>query len=330
MNYVTDFVENSNRMKDIHNVILTFDIEDFINENAVNSLLAVLQLLNKYKLRGIFFISGHMAEKLRKFPEILDLLKGHEIGFHSSGHSVRPFIQEYTDVKSYDQAYSISVNRENSHIDPLTGEAKGKGGISLLKEIFYPKKIESYRAPGNSWTPPHLEALVHFGIKFDFSSNITTSNPVHYNGVTFYPNTFVQHWDGKLSDYSCLLSALLKRKVSVFDLHPTLYVNKIMWDSIYYKGNPQTLLKVPKLPLNEAKSLFMKFELLLKQLIFLQNTGLIKIKPDLCTASTDLTMSKNDLRECYLASIRWPKTYFKYTPKFIHDHFQKYFEAAMV
>ena len=309
----------------MHKLLLTFDIEDFINPNAIDALRIALETLKKYRLEAIFFITGHMAEKLSNFPEIPNLLKNHEIGFHSSSHSVRPTIPEYADVKSYHKACSISLERETAHINPLTGKVEGEGGIYFLQDLFHPKKIEAYRAPGMSWTPPNLEALVDLGIKFDFSSNITTSEPVHYRGVTFYPSTFTQQWEGGLSDYQCLLYAILKRKVSVFDLHPTLYVNQNMWDSIYYEGNPPTLLKVRERPLKEAKSLFIRFELLLKQINLLRRAKFIEVNPDLSTPSRDLIMSENDVQKCYEASIQWPKKFFSYNPRFIRTHFSEFF-----
>ena len=313
----------------MHKLILTFDIEDFINANAIDAIRIVLEMLKKHRLRATFFITGHMAEKLSNFPEILDLLKNHEIGFHSSSHSVRPTIPEYADVKSYHKAYSISLERETAHINPLTGKIKGEGGIYFLQDVFHPKKIEAYRAPGMSWTPPNLEALADLGIKFDFSSNITTSELVHYKEITFYPYTFTQLWEGSLSDYQCLLSAILKRKVAVFDLHPTLYINQNMWDSIYYKGNPQTLLRVPERPLKEARSLFKKFELLLKRISLLRHAKLIEVDPNLNTPSKDLIISKNEAQKCYEASIRWPKKFFNYNPRFIRAHFYEFFKAAL-
>jgi len=320
--------EDVNYLKTTHRLLLTFDIEDFINPNAVEALYIVLEMLKKYGLRAIFFITGHMAEKLGNFPEILDLLKNHEIGFHSSAHSVRPIIPEYADAKSYHQAYSISSERETSHINPLTGKVQGIGGIYLLQDLLRPKKIEAYRAPGMSWTPPHLEALVDLGIKFDFSSNITTSEPIHYKEVTFYPYTFTQQWEGNLSDYKCLVSAILKRKVAVFDLHPTLYVNQSIWDSIYYKGNPSNLLRVRERPLKETESLFVRFELLLKQINFFRHIKLIDVDPNLNTPSKDLIISKNDVQKCYERSIEWSKKFFSHSPRFIRAHFYEFFEMT--
>lgn len=303
-------------------------MEDFINTNSIKAIRIILEMLRKYRLKAIFFITGHMAEKLSNFPEILELLKIHEIGYHSSSHSVRPTIPEYTDVEDYYEAYLISLERETAHINPLTGKMEGKGGIDSVRDLFHPKKITAYRAPGNSWSPPHLEALVDLGIKFDFSSSIT-STPVHYRGITFYPNTFTQHWKGGLSDYQSLLYATLKYNVSVFDLHPTLYVNQNMWDSTYYEGNPRTLLKTPEIPLKEVRSLFVRLELLLKQINLLRNAKLIEVNPALSTPARDLVMSENDVQKCYEASIRWPEIFFNYKPKFIRAHFYKFFEQTL-
>jgi peptidoglycan/xylan/chitin deacetylase (PgdA/CDA1 family) len=285
-------------------------------------------MLKKHRLRAVFFITGHMAEKLSNLPEILNLLKNHEIGYHSSSHSVRPTIPEYTDVESYHQAYSISLERETSHINPLTGKVEGKGGIYLLQDLFHPKKIEAYRAPGMSWIPPNLEALTDLGIKYDFSSNISTSEPFHYKKITFYPYTFTQQWEGSLYDYECLFATILKRKIAILDIHPTLFVNQTMWDTIYYKGNPKTLQRAHERPLKETSSLFKKFELLLKQINLLRHAKLIEVDPNLNTQPKDLTINKNEVQKYYETSMRWPTKRFNFKPRYIRDHFHQFFEAA--
>jgi hypothetical protein len=308
-----------------HKLLLTFDIEDFINLNEIYALHRILEILQKYELTAIFFITGYLAEKLSNFPETVNLLKNHEIGFHSSSHSVRPAIPEYTDIKSYKKAYEISIERETSHINPLTGEPEKEGGIYELQKLFHPKKIEVFRAPGMCWTPPHLEALRDLGIKYDFSSNITTSEPVHYRGITFYPYTFIQKWNGTVYNYECLLQSILKNKISVFDLHPTLLVNKIEWDFIYYKGNPKTLLIAPKRPENETRTLFQKFELLIKQISMLNKAKLIDTKPKFDISSKSFKISKEKVQRCYEKSMQWPRKRFNYNPKFIRNHFFEFF-----
>lgn len=313
----------------MHKLILTFDIEDFINPNELTAVDIILELLEKYKLKAIFFITGYMAEKLSNSPKTLKLLRNHEVGFHSSGHSVRPIIAEYTDVKNYDQAYLLSMERETAHLNPFTGKVEKEGGIYILQNLFKPKEIRAFRAPGMSWTPPHLEALAKLGIEFDFSSNISASEPVFYKGITFYPYTFTQQWDGSPSNYECLLSALIRKKFAILDLHPTWLVNEKMWDSIYHLGNPSTLHGVRPRPRKEVELLFAKFELLLKQINSLQQSGLVNVNASLFPALKKLAVNQKQVQECYETSMRWPIKYFNYHPKFIRDHFNDFFRAAL-
>jgi len=309
-----------------HKLLLTFDVEDFINPNAIFALQKILESLQKYNLKAIFFITAHMAEKLSNYPKIIDSLKKHEIGYHSSSHSVHPTIPEYTDVESYIKAYNISIRIETSHINPFIGKPERDGGIYFLQDLFYPKKIKAFRAPGMCWSPPHLEALRDLGIKYDFSSNITTSEPVYYKEITFYPYTFTQKWNGNLYDYKCLFAAILKRKVAVLDIHPTLFVNQTIWDNIFYKGNPKKLYRSRKRPLKETISLFKKFESLLKYVTLLYHMKLIDVNPDLNIKPKDLAINRCMVEKCYETSMRWPIRWFNLNPKYIRSHFYKFFE----
>ncbi|MEM3549942.1 MAG: polysaccharide deacetylase family protein [Candidatus Bathyarchaeia archaeon] len=310
-------------------LLLTFDVEDFINPNATSALQRILKILQKYKLKAIFFITGLMAEKISSYPQIVEMLKSHEIGFHSSNHSVRPTIPEYTDLKSYEKACEIAAERETSHINPLTGKIEGEGGIYFLQKLFHPKKIEAFRAPGMCWTPPHLEALKSLGIKYDFSANLTNSEPVSYKKLTFYPYTVTQQWNGTTYNYKCLLSSILRHKITIFDLHPTLLVNKIEWDSIYYKGNPKTLSTVPKRPAEEIERLFQKLELLIKRIKTLQKAKIIDTSITLNTPYKKLTITKEKINNSYQTSIRWAVNRFNYHPKFIKNHFHTFFYETL-
>ncbi|MFX1521737.1 MAG: polysaccharide deacetylase family protein [Promethearchaeota archaeon] len=142
----------------MHDVFLTFDTEDFISKNSVQILRSILEGLRKYDLKAIFFITGHMAEKLEDFDEVVELLSEHEIGYHSSSHSVHPTIFEYTDLADYNEAFRISLERETAHINPLTGEIEGKGGIFSLRTLFHKKQIRLFRsaakATAGSPAPP--------------------------------------------------------------------------------------------------------------------------------------------------------------------------------
>ena len=308
----------------MNQVFLTFDVEDFINPASIKALEIIIKMLKKHNLKALFFITGHMAEKLGAFSDIIDMLKAHEIGYHSSSHSVRPIILEYTDTENYIEAYEKSIQRETSHINHLTGEIEGKGGIKLLKELFNNKKIVAYRAPGCCWSPPHMEALRDLGIEFDFSSNIS-SKPVFHKGITFYPYLTIGDWRGSKLGYLIVLRSIFTQEYTVIDVHPNSLVCQNMWDSNYYNGNPQKLTEsTPRSP-HHVKSLINSFELLLKQLCILQNLKLTKITPALTKAQTNLNLDLNDFEKVYEISVFWAKRYFKYEPKFIHAQFLKFF-----
>ena len=314
----------------LHSLFLTFDTEDFISENSVPGLHNILELLKKHELSGLFFITGHMAEKLSNFPATVDLLNEHQIGYHSSSHSVHPTLFEFTDVESYEEAYQTSLIRENAHINPLTGALEGSGGIHALKALFPKKQIVAFRAPGYCWTPPHLEALKTFGITYDFSTNISF-DPINYHGITFYPFTILpSNWHGGIREHSYLQRLTLKRKISVLTIHPSPMVNKLDWDLIYYPKNNNFKINPKNLTLPTARSpaevisIYHRFDLLLNHLKTLQEVHLLKVTPELRTTNKTISPTKLDVTKFYKMSIIWAEG-FGYKPKFLYDHFIQFF-----
>jgi hypothetical protein len=310
-------------------LLLTFDTEDFISQNSISGLLVLLNKLEEHNFKALFFITGHMAEKLQENSQIVNLLGNHEIGYHSSGHSVRPTIFEFTDIESYEKAYQTSLTRETSHINPFSGEVEGKGGIFSLRKAFPSMQITAFRAPGFCWSPPHAEALRDLGIIFDFSSNISPT-PFHYKGLTFYPYPTMGDWQGKISDYRLFSLSTLRHKITIAGLHPSLFVNQGEWDSIYWKENPKQLIPPVERRNSEIRSLFQSFDLFLKRLKYLEKIGLIETAPNLVKSDKDLTISEKAVSECYEFSIRWPKRLFKYRPKYLRNHFQRFFDNTVL
>jgi hypothetical protein len=322
------------RHKNLHRFYLTFDTEDFISENSVPGLHNLLELLKKHELPALFFITGHMAEKLANFPDTLDLLNEHEIGYHSSSHSVHPTIFEFTDVESYEKAYQNSLTRETSHINPLTGAIEEFGGIQVLRSLFPKKRIVSFRAPGYCWTPPHLDALKTLGITYDFSTDICIA-PINYHEITFYPFTILTtNWNGRIGEHLRLRCLTLKREVSVLTIHPSTMVNQLEWDLIYYpkfnecKSNPPDLVRLPPRTPNEVKSIFQKFDLLLRHLETLQKMHFLKVTSKPTPTYRKLFPTLKDAEKSYKLSIKWAEGY-GYNPKFLHCQFTHFFQQNL-
>lgn len=306
-----------------HKLFLTFDVEDFINDRSIGALRHILGLLNEHYVRALFFVTGHMMEKLQNYRDILDELRVHEVGYHSTSHSIHPNIFEYTDVMSYKEAYDLSLSREISHINPVTGETEGKGGLELVKKVFSNKKVEAFRAPGFSWSPPHLEALRDLGIRYDFSTNISKT-PVHHKGLTFFP--FPVLIDSmEVGDLSNLLRSILREKVAILDFHPNFFVNKIWWDSCFFKkSDHNNISTVPARSPAQTQRMFSRLETVLKAIKTLESTKMVGTD-NARTSEKKLDVRKTDVQKVHDMMIQWPIRRFNYTPKFVRSHLLKFF-----
>lgn len=329
--------------KNLRKVFLTFDVEgppfneDFLDEKTAMSLYRILRLLEKHEIQGLFFIAGTSLDGLVRFPQILDLLKRHEIGYHSSSHTVEPRILQYTDIESYQKAVAISRERETSCIDPSSGKIMAQGGVHSLRKIFPEKDICCFRAPFLAWSPPHLEALKELGFKFDFSSGIS-EEPTFYKGITFYPAPLTV--DGLVSKVintndsfvktipRPLVSIIANQKYTTIALHPAHLVHSKY--SLTPKGVSSKVFQSKSKNTVEVESQFFMLELLLLQLNFLEKTRRIKITPPIVESKTRLDPRKVNVKSVYAKSVyaksvRASKKLFDHEPRFILSHFQDFF-----
>ena len=264
-----------------------------------------------------------MAEYLQNFSPIADLLDEHEIGFHSSSHTVHPTIPEFTDLENYNDAFDVSLARETAHINPLTGAVEGRGGINALHALFPKKQIKAFRAPGHCWSPPHLEALQRLGLEYDFSTDFSKQR-VSFKDMTFYPYPLRAHWKGTAPDYLSLLSAS-SRETTVITIHPSLIVNKNEWDSIFQESNPRRLsAPQPRSPA-ETNALFRSFDQLLQSLRRLEKIHLLETTNSLRHTTKKLPLAAINIERSYNRSMKWASKC-GYKPKFLYSHFVKFFK----
>jgi len=302
---------------------LTFDVEgppqreDFMEPEILGVLYRLLMLLKKQDLRALFFITGSIAEKLVSYPMILELLKDHEIGYHSSSHSVKPRIFEYTDVESYGNAVEASIEREGSSIDPLTGDIVGKGGILALREIFPEKKIDSFRAPFLCWSPPHLEALRKLDFHFDFSADLCNI-PILYKGITFMP--YPTAIDLMFHNLDIIFKRILNEKFVVLLGHPSHTIFRHT-NTLDQHNNPFYPVQIERRSQIATQTEFLEWELFLSGLCQLQKVGLIKVNSQLEESQTPLDLEKVDVTKIYETSLRAPKKIYGTKPKFLLSHF---------
>jgi hypothetical protein len=304
-------------------IFLTFDVEDFINRRSIKSLNRILETLRKYGLQGLFFITGHMAEKLACCKETLELFADQQIGYHSSSHSVRPTILEYTDVSDYAAARLESIRRECSHINPLTGKIEGTGGITFLRELFPDHRIKAFRAPDYCWSPPHLQALADLDIIYDFSTKLFPE-PATFKGITFYPYPICHYWIGRKVIIS-LLRAIPRNRTIVLNFHDWHFVNKRVWNNGYKHENPEKLIPAIPRSQEEIRRLFSLFEWFLSNINAMQRTGLIKVTADLKSQTVNPSIDRDSVTKQCSELVAWCKRNYYYKPKFLRKHFEKFF-----
>ncbi len=309
-------------------VMLTFDVEglppkqDFFDNASAMCVNKTLDLLDEKGFKGIFFLTGTVAEQIRRYPDIVERLACHEIGYHSSSHA-KPTIIEYTDVASYEDAVALSLKRETSRIGSGTGDFEDEGGIIALRKTFSKNDIRAFRAPFFAWSPPHLEALKRLGITFDFSSNIS-DDPVFFQGIGFYPypipidgvvRTFV-HKAPEDFFVQPITSTLLRRNITVLAMHPSNLPVKNPFarsDNIRVGGKIRT------------KFVIFFQRLLLESIYLLQKTNLIKVTSSLSQNRQLLCPEKIDVERIYRLSVQEVTRLFDCNPRFVLSHFTRFF-----
>jgi hypothetical protein len=338
----------------MNEVFLTFDVEgspyneDSMDKESLRSLRKVLRLLDKNKLKGLFFITASVANTLKQDRQIMELLAQHEIGYHSCTHSRRPMHFEYTDVEIYDEAIEISLRMETSSVQSSTGKILGEGGILSLREIFPDNKIESYRAPFLCWIPPHLEALRKCGLKFDFSSCLSKGpkyTPVRHNDISFYPSpisidsrassiAYVEIHPKKMIPPRFLIRELLNRECTVLMHHPAMLAYHLphRFSPIVSSSRQNSLHNTyPRQRMRgslNSTTILLAVTFVCFQLNMLESAGLARVTPHLATAHTQLNPKELDLRAIYETSMWGPSKLFGFRPKFLHSHFEKFLTGA--
>ena len=283
-------------------------------------------MLNERHLKGLFFFPA-TVDSIYKNRIVHELLNKHDVGFHSSSHSVRPGIIESTDLGDYDNAVQASLIRETSEIDPVSGKVVGSGGIYALREAFPNKTINTFRAPFNYFSPPNVESLRKLSIEFLFSGDFC-SEPFCYKGLTFYPRA--KYLDSfKSSLYATCLVMMSKNKVIDFDAHPAHFVYNLIKDQLgcycQNKMNPFQLKLKPSLI-----SVFnlLCFEGILELLSALQKLDLIEVNPKLQQAKKQFNPQVKNFEKTMLHSQSIATALFGYKPRFMRNQYFQFFECS--
>jgi hypothetical protein len=310
---------------------LTFDVEgppgreDFADSRSINCFCKLLKMLNKRHLKGLFFFPS-TVDNIYNNRLIHELLDKHDVGFHSSSHSVRPGIIECTDLSNYDDAVQASLIRETSKIDPVSGKLIGSGGIYALREAFPNKTINAFRAPFDYFSPANVESIRKLSIEFVFSGNFC-SEPFSYKGLTFYPS-FKPLDNAKNILYAMHSIMMSNRKITVFDNHPAHRIYKINGDQLKrHFQNPMTPFQVELKPSVLSVFNLSCFESILASLYALQKLELIEVNPRLQQAKTQFNPKAKNFEKTMLYSQSIAIDLFGYKPQFLRNQYLQFFEC---
>ncbi|MFC1864232.1 polysaccharide deacetylase family protein [Chloroflexota bacterium] len=160
--------------------------------------IPILELLDKYGIKGTFFALGEVAEQ---YPELVKLLheKGHEIGCHGYSH------------------------RRLHELGKEEFEKEVIKSVNLLYTITGEKPI-GFRAPtfsldnSTSWA---LEVLVKHGFKYDSSICPVKTGLYGISGAPFYPykpsfqDITTPDPDGKLVEFPVTTTRLVSMNIPI-------------------------------------------------------------------------------------------------------------------
>jgi hypothetical protein len=160
-------------MKNIK-IMLWYDVEDYINPQADDALLALIKMMNRLGIRGSFKIVGEKARVLeeRGRTDIIRLLSGHEVCYHTDNHSIHPTITEYLLNMGFEEGAHEFEGRERQgflDVQRITGQ--------------FPT---SYGQPGASWAPQVFPVLRKWGVPTYVDSHQVISvdeKPFWYGGI---------------------------------------------------------------------------------------------------------------------------------------------------
>lgn len=246
-------------------VLFWFDVEDFINPESEEALLAILELLDRRGLVGIFKLVGEKIRMLEAHgrTDIIERLKRHEIGYHTNLHSVHPVVTEYLEPCGFAEGAAEFERREGSgyhDLNRITGVAS-----------------DCYGQPGLAWAPQVYPVLRHWGIQayLDVHNQITLAHrPFWYGGLLNLTSLkgamSLPLREGGLEkaiqDFDRLCAEQAGEEIGIISLfyHPTEFVFSEFWDGVNFaKGNnppPDQWVKPPFRPDGEMKRLLSRVE----------------------------------------------------------------------
>lgn len=216
----------SRNIGSVTKVIFSVDVEDDINSISEVGLERILHIFKMRRIKASFLLTGDELRKLtgQKKHNILNMLKRHDIGYHSSHHSKHPTIPEYTRDLGWKEGLRRLKEREENDIE-------------LIQKTFgsFPS---AFGSPGDVWVPYITAFCKETGIQSEVYNPVEVLGwkPCSYMGLPNFGKVSLSY-DPQYHN-ECMRAFGLKQKtaqgIMVVRLHPSRFVQEGWWDSRYY------------------------------------------------------------------------------------------------
>ena len=240
--------ENQTPAKPIY-VLLWFDTEDYILPASDDAALRLANFLKAEGIRGTFKLVGEKAKVLKERgrTDVIEALKFHDIGYHSTNHSVPPSPAMYLNAVGFEEGVREFRRRE------------GKGR-QTVHEVFgvWPS---CYGQPGSSWGPQSYPVLRDWDmIYLDSGRHVSiVGKPCRMGGVlNLYQLEHTIRADLKTQNgmeegnakFTAARDKLLAEGGGIVSVvyHPCEFIHKEFWDGVNFRKGASPDRKDWKLP----------------------------------------------------------------------------------
>jgi hypothetical protein len=274
-------------------VTLWFDTEDFTSPEPDSIILPLCQILEKQRIRATFKIVGEKARDLERKgqKDVIKALSRHDIGFHTTYHSLPPAVTAYLDRLDWTEGVDEFARREEP-------------GFNETKRIFKRTPI-CYGQPGSAWAPQVYGTLRRWGVPLYLDEGVHVGlkgQPFYYCGLLnvydMADRSTRMNLEGA-SDYEKGTAAFRKVHdklvedggglVSIY-YHPNEFDHTEFWDAVIWARGanpPRDRWQVPKkrTPESRAQALdyfsrYLEFMKSLPGVQFVAGTEMVKLYAD--------------------------------------------------
>ncbi len=251
-----------------------FDTEDFILPEADDAAKRIAKIFSDRNIKATFKMVGEKVRVLeeRGRDDVILALSRHDIGYHSTNHSIHPTPAEYCRHLDWHEGAEEFLRREGV-------------GLATFQRVFG-VNASCYGQPGGSWTPQSYAALREMGIPLylDECGHVGLNNgPFWYCGILNVLNM------GPLAArQSGWTDEDVKKAIAKFDAaygiaamkgggiismcyHPCEFVHQAFWDAVNFsKGANPPRSEWKKPPLKspaEQEQAFKALESLLDHIV---------------------------------------------------------------